>query len=464
MRFLPAALCVLASLVAVAGAKDPAPTLTALDAYIHKPDASYAWKVVNTIPGDGYTTFVVDLKSQTWRTEKDVNRTLWEHWLLVVKPDTVRSKTAFLNIGGGKNADKAPKSANPLVVQTAVDTGSVVAELKMVPNQPLVFNQDGAERVEDDLIAYTWIKLMKTGDPTWTARMPMVKSAVRAMDTISALMATPGGGNLPIESFVVAGGSKRGWTTWLTGAVDKRVVAIIPVVIDVLNVRRSMQHHHDAYGFWAPAVGDYVHHKVMDMNDAPEYAGLLKLEDPYSYIDRLTMPKYLVNAAGDEFFLPDSSQFYFDDLKGEKYLRYVPNAKHSLEGSDARQSIEAFYQSVLTGRPRPKFSWKFESDGAISVTSEQKPMAVNLWQATNPEARDFRLDTLGPEYKSKELSESGKGQYVARVERPQKGWTAYFIELVFESGFKYPFKFTTAVRVTPDTLPFEGSPLTSGGQ
>lgn len=29
--------------------------------------------------------------------------------------------------------------------------------------------------------------------------------------------------------------TQRGWTTWLTGAVDKRVVAIVPVVMDELN-------------------------------------------------------------------------------------------------------------------------------------------------------------------------------------------------------------------------------------
>ena len=58
--------------------------------------------------------------------------------------------------------------------------------------------------------------------------------------------------------FVVSGASKRGWTTWTTAAVDKRVVAIIPIVIDLLNVEPSFEHHWQAYGFWAPAIKDYV--------------------------------------------------------------------------------------------------------------------------------------------------------------------------------------------------------------
>jgi PhoPQ-activated pathogenicity-related protein len=456
------ALVVSGSLAVQASAADaPAPGRTALDEYVAKPDDSYAWKVASTIPGDGCTTYVIDLKSQSWRSAEEVDRTLWEHWLTIVKPDRVTSKTGMLFIGGGGKKTDPPAKSSDLVKQLALGTGSVVAELSMVPNQPLEFHQDGKHRVEDDLIAYTWMKLMMTGDLTWTARMPMVKSAVRAMDAIQAFMATEEAGKLPIEGFVVAGGSKRGWTTWLTGVVDKRVVAIVPIVIDVLNVRHSMDHHHHAYGFWAPSVGDYVRHKIFEMKDSAAYTALLKLEDPYSYIDRLTMPKFIVNAAGDEFFLPDSSQFYFAELKGEKYLRYVPNANHSLSGSDALESVMAFYNAILTDKPRPHFTWKFEDD-AIHVTTREKPIKVNVWQATNPKARDFRLETLGPKYTSHELMPSAEGEYVAKVARPAEGWTAYFVELVFDSGFKFPFKFTTAVRVTPDTLPFRELPTNQG--
>ena len=85
----------------------------------------------------------------------------------------------------------------------------------------------------------------------------------------------------------------------------------------------------------------------MDWTGTPQYRALLAIEDPYSYRDRLTMPKYLVNATGDQFFLPDSSQFYFDGLKGEKYLRYVPNSEHSMRGTDAAENVQAFYESFL---------------------------------------------------------------------------------------------------------------------
>lgn len=40
-----------------------------------------------------------------------------------------------------------------------------------------------------------------------------------------------------------------------------------------------------------------------------------------AYLDRLTMPKLLVTTSGDEFFLPDDSYYFWNDLKGEKFIR-----------------------------------------------------------------------------------------------------------------------------------------------
>src|SRR5207244_7517471 len=138
---------------------------------------------------------------------------------------------------------------------------------------------------------------------------------------------------------------------------------------------------------------------------------------------------------------------------GTKYLRYVPNANHSLQGSDARDSILAFYQAILKGSPLPKFTWNMESDGSIRVQTEDQPSEVNLWQATNPKARDFRLEAIGPAYKKSRLEPGEGGLYVAKVPKPETGWTAFFVELVFDSGGKAPFKFTTQVRIGPYVLP-----------
>lgn len=440
-------------LVVFAAAVCPVAGGTPLDDYVAAPDATYKFgpDPVLTITETNYTAKVWPMTSQKWLTEAEIDRPVWEHWLTIIEPTDVKHTKALMFVGGGSNRGEAPKKIDGALAQIGVDTKSIVAVISQIPNQPLKFPDEKDPRfiergrVEDDYIAYTWDKFMVTGDSKWPARLPMTKAVVRAMDTVQKLHPT-------IDGFVVAGGSKRGWTTWTVGAVDKRVVGIIPAVIDVVNVEHSMQHHVDVYGYWADAIQDYNDMNVMARIHTPEFRALCAIVDPYAYLDRYTMPKYIVAATGDQFFLPDSSQFYFDALKGEKYLRYVPNTDHGL-ALEAYLNLAAFYGTILNNTPRPKFTWVKEADGSLRVTSETKPTAVKMWQANNPTDRNFRLDTIGQAWTSTDLADEGGNVFVGKAPKPEKGWTAFMIELEFPSGGTFPLKFTTEVSVVPQTIP-----------
>jgi PhoPQ-activated pathogenicity-related protein len=436
----------------------PQPRETALDKYIAKTDSVYGWKLVSRLPGDGYQAFVLELTSQTWRTEKDVDRPVWKHWLTVIKPDRVTSSKALLYIGSGNNLSGPPKSAPERATMLAIGSNSIVADLGQVPNQPLFFSDSkDKSRSEDDLIAYTRVKHMATKDDEWLVRLAMVKSGVRAMDAVQEFMASTDGGGLKIDGFFVTGGSKRGWTTWLVGVVDKRVIGIAPMVIDALNSEAITRHHYEAYGFFSPSLNDYVNHGLFPGKiGTPEYRAILAIEDPYNYLKRerlRNIPKFVMNASGDQFFLPDNSQFYFEKIEGEKHLRYVANAKHDLAGTDARETLLAYYISVLEGRKRPVLTWKAEGDGTLVVKPKDAPAEVLLWSATNPKARDFRVDTIGKAYTSTVLKPQADGSFIGKVEKPAQGFTAFYVELIYTGYGKYPLKFTTDVRVIPDTLP-----------
>lgn len=437
----------------------PGNRVTALDRYVSAPDPAYKWRVVTNVTlAGGVVLSSVDLTSQSWMTTNEVDRAVWRHWLNIYRPPEMAHSTGFLMISGGNNRDlKPPKPADQLAT-IAIATKSVIAELKQVPNQPLVFVGDGRERTEDELLAFGWAKYLKAGDERWVGRLPMAKSAVRAMDTITAFCATPEGGGYKVDTFVVAGGSKRGWTTWATAEVDRRVVAIAPIVIDVLNLEPSFVHHWRSYGFWAPAVGNYVEEGIMDWSGTPEYAGLRKIEDPFEYRDRLTLPKLIINACGDQFFLPDSSQFYFSELLGPKFLRYVPNADHSLKGSDAYETLTAWHYITVNRTPVPRFSWTHPTLGSAKLTLTDRPRKVKLWQASNPVARDFRLETFGAKWKSTELTPDANGEVTASVSSPEQGYTAYMVECTYDVGARVPLKLTTDVRVVPDTYPFPAPP------
>lgn len=442
------------------GVATTAGEMSPLEAYVKTPDDAFKYDLVDEIKGEGYTTYVVRMVSQKWMTTNEVKDPVWWHWLTLVVPEGAIANTALLFIGGGSHNTKQPTKPDDLALQLALGSNSIVANLHNIPNQPTEFvGDDYGPRVEDELIAYGWRQYLEGGakdeDNIWMARFPMTKAVVRAMDVISEFT-EQNASTTRVEKFVVAGGSKRGWTTWTTGAVDDRVVAIAPIVIDMLNMVPSFEHHWRVYGYWAPAVGNYVAEGIMEWQNAEEYARLNQLTEPYTFREKLTMPKLILNATGDQFFLPDSWQFYWNDLKGEKHLRYVPNSEHSMKKTDALETLLSFYQMILAEQQRPDFDWKVK-DGKIHIQTDVKypPKEITLWQAHNPNARNFQVDSIGRAYQPSRIPLSNDGKYTVGVKTPNEGWTAFFAELTYPGLGEIPFKLTTGVVVTPDVYPFE---------
>lgn len=429
---------------------------TALDRFMAIPTPEYRFKVISNVQGYRYHARVLSLVSQRWRTSREVNRPEWTHWLTITEPEHRRSGIALLVISGGSVSDAAPKGPGSVVAQVVRRTGAVVAELYAVPNQPLTFADDPAPLGEDDLVAYTWDKYLRTLDETWPLHLPMAKSAIKAMDTVTALIPA-------VNRFVVGGASKRGWAAWLTAAADRRVVGVVPVVIDTLNVAESAIHGYRAYGSWPAALKSYEKFGIMKWFGTPQISSLLNIEDPYVYRERLTMPKLIVNAAGDQFFTPDSSQFYYSGLRGKKYLRYIPNVDHSLTGA-ARSAAEtglAFLDSLMTDDPGPSYEWSVR-DGVLHVSSVTAPVSVRLWHAVNPDARDFRLERIGRAFKSTDLRDRGHHSYAAPLVPPARGYAAYFIELTYAALNGDLFTVTTDVNIVPDILPYAFPPKNGG--
>jgi PhoPQ-activated pathogenicity-related protein len=429
---------------------------TALDRYVAAPDPSFRYTLARTVNSPGLVAYQLDMVSQTWLTSAEVDRPEWRHWVTIYKPDQISTSTVLLYVDGGDNSP-TPPAPDPLMMLLSAQAGAVVVDLGQVPNEPLTFAGESQPRTEDAIIAYTWDRYLRTGDERWPARLPMTKAAVRAMDAVTAFLAALPDGSLAVKNFVVAGASKRGWTTWSVAQVDPRVVAIAPVVIDTLNVSAVFESQWRAYGFWAPAVQDYVDMGIVNWFGTPQMASLLEIEDPYRYRERLALPSFQMSATGDQFFLPDSPRYYFSDLPGEKYLRFVPNVDHGMASLEAIENLISWFRAVTQNYPRPRFYWRADRQaGTLTVRVVDTPSQVLLWQASNPKARDFRLETIGPAWTSTPLSGTN-GIYTATVGARQ-GWSAFFVELTFPGPADTPLVFTTEVVVTPDVYPFDALP------
>lgn len=428
---------------------------SALKDYIEKPDNSFAWRVVDSIQGEGVTKYVLHMSSQTWRSAQEVDRILWRHWLVVYVPDTIKHDSIFLKVGGSKNRYPYPNKVNKFLIHLAKQSQSLTAELFYAPNQPLMFLSDESMKIrkEDEILAYAWAQNLKTDDPEWLAHLPMVKSVVRGMDALQAFYAEKIDTEekpAAINKFTLMGASKRGWTTWLTAAVDNRVSAIAPLVIDVLNIKKSMAHHLEVYGSYSPAIHDYVDNGVMAAIESGAADKSLSIIDPLNYNDSLNMPKLIINSSGDQFFLPDSSHFYFDQLKGAKSIRYLPNTDHAL-APIGYETLAAFYLSHLENEVLPQFTWKLLAPGKLEIQSDIKPQAMRIWSAHNPEKRDFRLEILGDKWQSSPADLAASNIPIINVTSPEQGFKAFFVELDFPNkrDSKKPIQLTTEVYVLP---------------
>ncbi len=431
----------------------------ALQAYAQQDDGAFHYDHIASIPVPGVTLHLYSMISQVWRSSDEIDRTLWQHQLVIAVPDQVAFDTAMLFVGDNDNDDPLVDENDiivQIIAQLAQGSQTIVAAVYQVPNQPFYFPNYTARYKEDDLVGYTWDKYLDTGDTTWPIHVPMTKSVIKAMDAVSEIAPTLG--DYAVNDFVVTGFSKRGQVTWLAAAIDSRIKAIAPGVIDFLNVMPNMENQYKSYGAYVPEIDTLVQLGVMGRLRTPEFEDLADIIDPYEYRDRLQLPKFLLNSSGDQFFMPDSAKFYFKDLPGEKLIRYAPNTDHSLQNSvtsvfDTLYSLLGWYQSILLGLERPQIDWYLDGNQLVAETS-MTPQLARVWRASNPLARDFRKVSIGEAWVAEPIQADADGRYRTVLPQPQTGYAAAYIEFVYQGIGGLPVTYSTRVYITPDSFPF----------
>ena len=424
-------------------------------AYV-KDNSGFSFEIVDSVIYQQAKAYRVKMISGSWLDEEKVLPSIWWHWVDVMIPKERDTDKALLFIGGGSAADEFWE-LDSISIENAISTKSVIAQVSNIPYQPLRFgSNDTIDRYEDDLIAYGWNQFLSNGatddQAEWLARFPMTRAVSRAMDVIEQITVNS---ELPVKEFFISGASKRGWTTWTTAAVDERVIGMAPLVIDLLNLKASFEHHYRVYGDWSPAVQDYVNYGIMDWIGSVEFDRLLKYVEPFEFKERFTMPKLIINGTIDEFFVTDSWKFYYNDLSGYKQLQYVPNGNHGLAGSYHTPNVFSFFNAIAHNNPLPKWSWNTTPTGfEFSVDSLERDYEVALWSITNKEKRDFRIWEVGQNWRKTILQKNENGAYSIDAPKSAEGYTASFIEVTFNKS-TYPLVFSTGTLVLPDIYPFE---------
>ncbi|QDZ23870.1 PhoPQ-activated pathogenicity-related protein [Chloropicon primus] len=510
---------------------------TDLDRYMALPTPEYKW-VYNTsyekhVPLIGsYTAYSLNLTSQQWLTEDEAGSCgLWQHDLIVIVPhDLDRTiDTAMLWPTQGEDpivlAGDGPTGSDLLLVSTlAVTTKQVVVALFQTPNMPCTFPNDpnplNVNMTEDTLVAYAWRRYLDTkhaGDPNdrafrWPSQVPITKAVVRAMDATQEFLATCEHcgmkQNVP-QGWVIFGASKRGWASWLTAAVDKRVIGVAPVVFDLLKMSDGFHMWWKNYGGMSFIAKDYYNEGLMGWMDTPEMDAFFALMDPFVYKDRYAeLPKLVISATGDEFFQVTDDHLWWDEMPGPKLMLRAPNADH-IEVTGLTKIVPSLISWVHTlnvARQKkqapvlPELSWTLSSEGegmaqvaTINVTLDlsgaykSKPKSVHLRHShTDPKSgrKDFRWFNLDQDCALPRLEFYGSSvcpiqlvwlddeiqpvaetqdtvTYSASMKPPAEGgWAGFYIQFEFPGHrdvliVDTTLTVNTQVAIVPDTNPFQ---------
>ena len=439
---------------ALPGEVEPA---EALAAYVAAPDPSFAWRFKRRYRHRSADIVELTLESQTWQGQ------LWKHQLLVLRPRRVADERhAVLVVGGGRWRDEydaeladAPLPEDgELFVAIARHLDAPVVVLGQVPYQPLF------GLTEDRLIAHTFERYLATRDDTWPLLSPMVKSVVRAFDASSEASEREWGA--PLERFTVIGGSKRGWTAWLTAAVDERVEAIAPVVIDALNMERHFPHQVEAWGAPSEEIRPYTDLGLDRILASPEGEGLRQIVDPYSYRAKLGLPKLVILATNDEYFPPDSANLYFDALREPKHLLYLPNEPHSVRDYEpVVRSLRALHDAARGGEPLPQLEWEYRSGAGSALTlcmrADANVRGLRVWRAVSSD-RDLR----DAEWRS--VAESPEPAARFELPAPRTGYVAVVGDARFGSGRRaFTLSTSLAVAAAASESPYGTAPAGHDG-
>ncbi|MBN1342194.1 MAG: hypothetical protein JXQ73_05920 [Phycisphaerae bacterium] len=437
-----------------------------MERYLAQKDSSYQWRIIDErLVTPSIRMSEVILTSQTWRGMD------WHHRVLIYRPkDMVDARQAFLLITGGdwndedaaqreawlrqvhaaREAGLAPPPnpssrrdipailAGPIAASLAESIQMPVAVLLNVPRQPIF---DGKK--EDAAISYTFEKYLETREPDWPLLLPMVKSAVRCLDALQEIAKQAW--HTELDGFMVFGASKRGWTTWLTAAMDPRVKACAPMVIDVLNMGKQMEHQLACWGKYSEMISDYTMRGIQDQIDTPRGRELLRIVDPYTYQHRVAAPKMLILGTNDPYWPLDALNLYWDDLVGDKYISYIPNRGHAaVDGPRLFANLSAM-SKLAGGKVRfPRMTWRLDAGKkglTLAVTADRPAERMWAFVADSP-TRDFRKS----HWTHEEMIEADGG-YASTLPMPASGYAATYGEGLFKLDGENRVYLCTNVKV-----------------
>ncbi|CAI5460139.1 unnamed protein product [Closterium sp. Yama58-4] len=379
-----------------------------MDRYVYTADPEFRWEDTGNRMrakegGGWWTGYVLKVYTHQWLNRTVTNRYKWWHWLILMAPDRMHNAhkgLVLFFVGAGLNPVNqvhipgADEIFIHLAAPMVVDLGILGVMLQQVPMMPISFKVGPpgigarADLIEEEITAHTIAMFLDHPDEwEWLTPLPMAKSIIRALDAtqLAVRELLP---HVPVEGFVAIGVSKRAGMSYVAAALDKRVVAFIAYGYDVLNVVPILQHMHDSLGGWPILLKFNSEYNISQRLHSKEYRKSTEVMDPYTLIDRMDMPKLLISASNDEFFLIDDSYYFLKDMPQPTQLKIVPNLYHMVIQNSfwAYDASLSFFSSLLEvdsscaslpASSRPSLTWtRPNTSSSSSSSSSSSPSSL----------------------------------------------------------------------------------------
>ena len=232
--------------------------------YVSTPDPAYTWKLRTTVTGTDYTTYFIDMTSQSWRSAAEVDRTVWKHDPMITVPkNRLPGRTSFTSRGGSNGGTPPMTPSDTSLSLARLVRAPVIERQAGAEPAPDLANHDGAAHrrrhrgvlvvAGDEDRRSQLERALPDGEERraghgYGARVPVQQG--RRQPAARRLC---GDGRLEARLDDVADGGG--------GSAGRRLRAI---VIDVLNVNKFMIQHIESYGFWALSLYDYYYNHITE--------------------------------------------------------------------------------------------------------------------------------------------------------------------------------------------------------
>ncbi len=441
-----------------------------LISYAKELDKNYNYRLHSKTKDAGVTTYFLELTSQAWHPEK-VFPPIWRHWLTLIVPDRRTKDSALFVMTKGLSSIEKPMSEVPLsLLSIAVSTNSIVAILEGFPIDSTGYYETPSKKVElNDINFFVWTlrQYYDTGDPNWIILLPMVKSAVSAMNAVQEFVLKELQSEIPVKEFVVCADVPF-FAPWLIPAVDDRVIGIIGINNFVYNIE-SLIKTCLIDEITIPPLFEAIDNQGLLQNfETEEGEKLLNIIDPYNYRQFMRITKLIISYNGSA---TSNFSFYAEDVLPEipdpTYWALYPQVSLSREPIYLSQSLKVtlwenpippkmynfkdtlsvFYQRVISRKELPTFTWNIAQRGKCSVKVSEEIVDARVWYCIQ-DAKNKLFENTS-EWQVETMTEIGEGIYEADLNFSDENYKAVVIEIVFPSLSGTNFPITSHIHIIP---------------